>query len=933
MGTKRVCEANFLYGLLTTRRVKSIGDKMSVIESRLSYTNTESILKRGLTEKEARKKLQKHGPNILAERKRISPIKILFQQFTDLMVIILMISTIISGFMGEMTEAITIIAIVIVNAILGFVQEFKTEKTMEALKSLAAPSARVIRDEQVVSIPAEEIVPGDVLVIESGDRIAADAAILESSSLHVDESLLTGESVPVEKHALKNHKAIIDPFDKKSSVYMGTIVTGGRGKAVVYATGMQTEMGNIADMIQNIEDDETPLQKRLTHLGKFIAICCLIICAIVSVTGILRGEKIFNMLLSGISLAVAAVPEGLPAIVTISLALGVQRMLKRNALIRKLPAVETLGCASIICSDKTGTLTENKMTVRKIYAAGYQLSVTGNGYNTEGSFVVDNKPYDPLRVEGIKLALEIGAICNNSVISHTSNESSAMGKIKSIFSKQNTLKISGDPTEIALTIAASKAGITQSSLSSGYTRIDELPFDSDRKCMSVVCRNARGEIFVFTKGAPDMIIDKCTRIMSARGTIKLDELTKRSITRINDTMANDALRVMGLAYRKLETGVYNSGTKNVENDLIFVGLMGMIDPPRKEAIEAVRKCRLAGIKPVMITGDHKLTATAIARELNIYTDEDNVLTGTELEKMTETELERVAESVSVYARVSPKHKLMIVRVLKKLGHIVAMTGDGVNDAPAVKEADIGVSMGITGTDVTKEASSMVLLDDNFATIVAAVEEGRVIYNNIRKFIRYMLACNLGEVLTMFLGMLMWLPIPLLPIQILWVNLVTDGLPAIALGLDPPENDIMMREPRGTKDNIFSHGLLKLIITRGIFIGLSTLGVFVSILYFKNNVELARTGAFMTLVMTQLIHVFECKSETKNIFEISFFNNKPLILAILCSLAMILAVIYVPLLQGIFETVPLGLNEWLLILGFSFIVPVLASLVGVNRKYR
>lgn len=905
---------------------------MSVIESRLKYSNSENVITTGLTDKEAQRKLQKHGPNVLSGRKKISPLKILFQQFTDLMIIILIVSTIISGFMGEMTEAITIVAIVLVNAILGFVQEFKTEKTMEALKSLAAPYAKVIRNEQQVSIPAEEIVPGDVLVIEAGDRIAADAAIFESKSLNVDESLLTGESVPVEKYALKNKKALIDPYDKRSSVYMGTVVTGGRAKAVVFATGMKTEMGNIADMIQNIEDEETPLQKRLAHLGKFIAIGCLGICAVVSITGILRGEKLFTMLLAGISLAVAAIPEGLPAIVTISLALGVQRMLKRNALIRKLPAVETLGCASIICSDKTGTLTENKMTVRKIYAAGYQLGVTGNGYNLEGSFLIDNKPSDPLKVDGIKLALEIGAMCNNSVITRTSIENSAVGKIKSIFSKKGNLKITGDPTEIALTIAAAKAGITQSHLNNTYQRIDELPFDSDRKCMSIVCKNINGEIYVYTKGAPDMIIDKCNRIMSSRGVIKLDEMTKRTITKLNDGMANNALRVMGLAYRKLETGMYSSGSKNVENELVFVGLMGMIDPPRKEAIEAVQKCKLAGIKPVMITGDHKLTATAIAKELNIYCDGDEVLTGAELDKMGEARLEEIAETVSVYARVSPKHKLMIVRVLKKLGHIVAMTGDGVNDAPAVKEADIGVSMGITGTDVTKEASAMVLLDDNFATIVAAVEEGRVIYNNIRKFIRYMLACNLGEVLTMFLGMLMWLPIPLLPIQILWVNLATDGLPAIALGLDPPEKDIMMRRPRGAKDNIFSHGLLRLIVTRGIFIGLSTLGVFVSILYFVNNIELARTGAFMTLVITQLIHVFECKSETRNIFEISLFDNLPLVLAVLCSIIMILGVVYIPALQVIFETVALGLNEWLLVIGFSLIVPVLSSMIG-NKKRR
>lgn len=906
---------------------------MSVLESKLNYTNPESVLTTGLTDKEARHKLSQHGPNVLAERKKISPFRILFEQFTDLMVIILMISTAISGFMGEITEAVTIIAIVVVNAVMGFVQEFKTEKTMEALKSLAAPSARVIRNEQLVNVPAQEIVPGDVLVLEAGDRIAADAAILECSSLHVDESLLTGESVPAEKTAIAYKKAQISAFDKKSSIYMGTVVTGGRAKAVVFATGMSTEMGSIADMIQNIEEDETPLQRRLTHLGKFIAIGCLAICAIVSITGILRGEKLFTMLLAGISLAVAAVPEGLPAIVTISLALGVQRMLKRNALIRKLPAVETLGCASIICSDKTGTLTENKMTVRRIYAAGYQLSVTGNGYNLEGSFLVDGRPTDPLKVEGIRLALEIGAMCNNSVITRPPSGNNALGKIKSIFSKQETLKISGDPTEIALTVAAAKTGITQAGLKEVYERINELPFDSDRKCMSIVCKSSKGDFYVFTKGAPDMIIDKCSRIMSSRGIIKLDEMTRRTITKINDGMANSALRVMGLAYRRLETGVYSTNIQSIENDLVFVGLAGMIDPPRKEAIEAVQKCKLAGIKPIMITGDHKLTATAIARELKIYSEGDNVLTGAELDKMTEIQLENMAGTVSVYARVSPKHKLMIVKVLKRLGHIVAMTGDGVNDAPAVKEADIGVSMGITGTDVTKEASSMVLLDDNFATIVAAVEEGRVIYNNIRKFIRYMLACNLGEVLTMFLGMLMWLPIPLLPIQILWVNLVTDGLPAIALGLDPPENDIMMRKPRGAKDSIFSHGLLKLIVSRGVFIGLSTLGVFVSIMYFTNSVELGRTGAFMTLVLTQLVHVFECKSETKSIFEIPLFNNIPLVLAVLCSLVMVVGVVYVPVLQVIFETVPLGMNEWFLILGFSLMGPVLASLLGIKKEKR
>ncbi|MCX7921164.1 MAG: calcium-translocating P-type ATPase, SERCA-type [Clostridia bacterium] len=902
---------------------------MSVVESNLRGFQDKSKLFMGLSEKEAKQKYEKHGPNVLAERKKISAFKILIEQFSDFMVLILLASTLISAFMGETTEAITIIAIVVINAILGFMQEYRTERTMEALKGLAAPYAKVMRGGQQCSIPAEQIVPGDLIVLEAGDKVPADAVLVECNSLQVDESLLTGESVPVEKDIDGGTKSG-GTHNKKNSVYMGTIVTSGRAKALVYATGMSTEMGIIADMIQNIEDEETPLQRRLDHLGKFIAYGCLVICAIVSVTGMLRGEPLFTMLLAGISLAVAAVPEGLPAIVTIALALGVQRMLKRNALIRKLPAVETLGCASVICSDKTGTLTENKMTVRKIYAGDNTVSIKGSGYNPVGEFHINNKSIEPLKDGAVRLVLEIGALCNDSKIAKSAEDKNTLGKLKAALFKKETWQVNGDPTEGALLVAAAKGGLTPDILDKAYFRIDEIPFDSDRKCMSVICESHKGEPFVFTKGAPDVIIEKCNKIYTSRGIISLTAAAKAGILRVNDGMAGEALRVLGFAYKKLGSRTFKR--KEVENDLIFVGLMGMIDPPRKEAVEAVQKCRLAGIKPVMITGDHKLTATAIAKELNIYNSGDKVLTGTELEKMSDSDLEKVAADVSVYARVSPKHKLMIVRVLKKLGHIVAMTGDGVNDAPAVKEADIGISMGITGTDVTKEASSMILMDDNFATIVAAVEEGRVIYNNIRKFIRYMLSCNFGEVLTMFVGMLLGLPLPLLPIQILWVNLVTDGLPAIALGLDPPEKDIMMRRPRSAKESVFSNGLLNLILFRGALIGLSTLAVFVSIMHFTGNVESARTGAFMTLVMAQLIHVFECKSERKNIFEIPLMNNKPLVLSVVCSLIMIVGVIYIPALQGIFKTVPLTLNDWLLVIGFSLLGPVLASFFKINKKY-
>lgn len=868
----------------------------------------------GLSEKEARKKLLEHGPNLLAEKKKISPLKLLLSQFTDVMVIILMVSTVISAFMGDITEAVTIIAIVILNAILGFVQEFRTEKTMEALKSLAAPVAKVLRGGKQASIPAEQVVPGDLILLETGDRIPADAVLLESVNLQVDESLLTGESVPVEKYQIARGTQR-DRWDRKNRVYMGTSVTGGRAKASVTATGMNTEMGSIADLIQNIEEDDTPLQKKLARLGKVIAAGCLVICAIVAASGILRGEEVFSMLLSGISLAVAAVPEGLPAIVTISLALGVQRMLKRSALIRKLPAVETLGCAGVVCSDKTGTLTQNKMTVRKVETAERLYSIK-ESRDDRKAFYSGGMNIDPLSDQILRLSLEIAGVCNNAELRRATG-----GDLNWEFE--------GDPTEGALLVASAKAGLTAERLSSIYRRTDEIPFDSDRKCMSVVCSNHRGETFVFTKGAPDILLKNCKKVQLSKGPAVLTPEIRAKIYRANDSMAGEALRVIAVAYKKLDAGAYRKET--LESDLVFTGLIGMLDPPRPEAAEAVLKCRLAGIKPVMITGDHKLTAVSIARELDIFQEGEKVLTGAELDNMDDRSLERVAGEVSVYARVSPKHKLRIVRALKKLGNIVAMTGDGVNDAPAVKEADIGVSMGLTGTDVTKEASAMVLLDDNFATIVAAIEEGRVIYNNIRKFIRYMLACNIGEVLNMFIGMLAGLPVPLLPIQILWVNLVTDGLPAVALGFDPPEKDVMKRQPREPGESIFSHGLAAIILTRGFLIGLTTLAVYVTMIHFTADVSLARTGAFVTLMLIQLIHVFECKSETRNLFQIPLFNNIYLVFAVLISLAMILAVVYIPALQVIFKTVPLGLNDWLIIGGMSFLVPAAASLFPIRRR--
>lgn len=860
--------------------------------------------RRGLSGKEASKLLKKYGPNAFQNAKKISPVNIFVSQFKDILIIILVVSTLLSLLMGEMTEAAAIILIILINSILGFMQEYRTEKTLDALKNMAAPTAKVIRDGAAVSVPAAQVVPQDLVILEAGDRVPSDAEIIEASDMQADESLLTGESLPVNK--------IVGADGEPGRVFMGTMITRGRGKAVTTATGMQTEMGKIAGILSDIEDDETPLQKRLAELGKYIAIGCLAVCAIVTITGILRGEPIMNMIITGISLAVAAVPEGLPAIVTISLALGVGRMLKRNALIRRLPAVETLGCATVICSDKTGTLTENRMTVRCIVTPVRSVEVKQHGRGAE--FLCDGERISPSNARDVRIALETGALCNNA----------------EIFPQKDGFRMDGDPTEGALLVAAENAGINTSSLRRKLRRAAEIPFDSDRKCMSVIV-NEGGMQRLYLKGAPDVIFEKCTRVLTNSGEVLFDSAMKKEMSGANDEMADNALRVLALAYKDLPEGVDNP-TPALEKNLVFVGLEAMMDPPRREAYSAVRKCVRAGIKTVMITGDHKKTAAAVAREIGILRGKSLVVTGAELDNMSDAQLLKTAPQASVYARVSPAHKLRIVRAYKKCGNVVAMTGDGVNDAPAVKESDIGVSMGKTGTDVTKEASSVILLDDNFASMVAAVEEGRVIYGNIRKFIRYLLSCNIGEVLTMFVGMLMGLPVVLTPIQILWINLVTDGLPAIALGLEPPDDDVMERKPRGKNESVFSNGLAGIMIFRGCVIGLCTLGSFITA-YGYGGLVAARTSAFLTLVAVQLIHVFECKSETKNLLHINIFNNPLLVLSVIASLILMLVVIYIPMLQPIFETVPLNPSQILWVIAYSLIGPVISGLLIRPKKVR
>ena len=828
---------------------------------------------RGLTSSEAQKGLEKYGPNEIMQKKKISPIKIFLAQFNDFMVWVLIGATIISGFMGDIADAVTISIIVVINAFLGFIQEFKTEKSLDALKSLAAPTCKVLRDGNIKIVNASEVTIGDVIILETGDRVPADGAIIECNNLMVDESLLTGESVGVNKGLIGN----------SSNIFMGTTVLKGKGSFRVTQVGMGTKMGEIADDLQNIEDGKSPLRERLDSLGKVLVVLCIIVCVLVTVLGVLRGNDLGEMFLLGVSLAVAAIPEGLAAIVTVSLALGVSRMLKRKALVRKLPAVETLGCTSVICSDKTGTLTQNKMTVKEVF-------MNGKIYKIDEEKLPENN-----------------ALMKSFVYCNDCNYN---------FSKENIEEaLYGDPTETALIkLYFNDVNLLKNKVAS-IDRVFDIPFDSIRKMMSVIVKE-NGKEICYVKGAPERLINKCTHIYED-GTIK--PLTHQKKTQILDSvenMSNRALRCIGGAYKENNL---TRDEKTLENNLIFLGIAGIIDPPRPEVKEAVKKCRLAGIRPVMITGDHKNTAYAIGKDLNIVTSKDQVITGEELEKINDEELKEKVKNIRIFARVTPKHKLRIVRAFKQTGNIVAMTGDGVNDAPAIKEADIGIAMGISGTDVTKEASAMILMDDNFSTIVSAVEEGRTIYDNIRKFIRYLLSCNLGEVLTMFLASLLYLPTPMLPIQILFVNLATDGLPAIALGVDPADKDIMNQQPRDKKEGVFARGLTEKILVRGCLIGICTLLSFIGGMYYGMSLETCRTMALATLVMSQLFHVFECRSERHSIFEIKLFSNPYLVLAVLSSVIMLLSIIYVPFLRQIFHTTALGINNWLLVLFCSSVI--------------
>ena len=841
-------------------------------------------MQKGLSNREAEALLEKQGENLLSAEKRESAARIFASQFRDLLTLILLGAAAVSVFMGEFIDAFTIMLIVFLNAVLGFSQEYKTERTLENLRKIAAPKAIVLRDGRKTEIPAAKIVPGDVVFLKAGAKVPADGTILSSMSIAADESMLTGESVPVEKRVYRGGDTSVLRDDM---VYMGTNITAGHGEFLVTATGMSTQMGKIAGMLKESKNEQTPLQQKLAVLSKYIAAGCIIICLIVTVTGILRGEPAFEMFLTGLSLSVAAIPEGLTAVITISLGLAVGRMLKKNALIRRLHSVETLGCADVICSDKTGTLTENRMTVTEIFLP-------------DGSVLA---PSDFCKAGAkLRFALLAAALCNNA-------------------EQSGAQKISGEPTEAALLKTVLECGGEAAAGCADFIRTAEIPFDSSRKLMSVAVKSKNGGEFIFSKGAPDVLLPLCRTKLSGN---EHRDLTSSDLAMIKSRlseMAKGALRVIAVAYKE------HSGGKITEDELCFLGLFGMMDPPRKGAAESVLKCRKAGIRTVMITGDHPETAFAIAKNLGIAKAKTEVMTGKEIDRLSEKEFSAAVEHRSVFARVTPAHKLKIVRALRKNEHIVAMTGDGVNDAPAVKEADIGVSMGKNGTDVTREASGIVLLDDNFTSLVSAAEEGRIIYGNIRKFIRYLLACNIGEVVTMFFGMLMGMPVVLLPIQILMVNLVTDGIPAIALSFDPPQDDVMSESPRKRSESVFSNGLAMKIITRGFLIGLSVLGAFTTVLRFTQSVDSARTAAFFALVFTQLIHVFECKSENRSLFKIRLFNNMKLVWAVLSSAIIVLSTVYIPALNPIFKTVPLDLKSVLMTLGFCFVVPVVSGIFG------
>ena len=884
---------------------------MSVLAKTWHLTSQAELLKDlgsnpkvGLSQVEAAKRLARLGANVLVGKPKEGPWRIFLRQFQDFMVLVLLGTVIVSILLGEYLDATAIFAIVFLNSILGFSQEYRAERSLDMLGKLAAPHAKVLRDRHKTVVDAADLVPGDIIFLEPGDRVPADALLLESKLLSVDESNLTGESIPVTKDAAFRGTASTATGDLKNIVFKSTLVTRGYATCLVVTTGMDTEIGEIAHLLQEDVEVQTPLQKRLGQLGKVLVLACLAIVAVVFLAGVKQGLPVYKMFMVGVTLAVAAIPEGLPAVVTIALSVGVQRMSKQNAIIRQLPAVETLGCATVICSDKTGTLTLNQMEVESIWSASHGLEAEPKGE------VGDSLYY----------ATATAALCTRAEVYQGG-------------------EFFGEPTEVALLRFAERSGFGgQGAWRKNFLEVESLPFDSERKRMTVVVKKGN-EHLALVKGAPDVILQRCTHIMVGSQIVPFNQTYRQLALEALELMADQALRVLATAHKSL--GKKLTPASGWEQGLILTSLIGMLDPPRPEVPGAIRAASQGGIRTIMVTGDHKKTAAAIAERIGLIgpfsRGPSEVLTGAEWEMLTPLEQRKKIQSVAVFARVAPSHKLSIVRALKENGEIVAMTGDGVNDAPAVKEAQIGVSMGIQGTDVTREASDMVLLDDNFGTIIRAVREGRGIYDNIRKFIRYLLGCNVGEVLTMLVATLLGLPLPLIPMQILWMNLVTDGLPAIALGLDPTDQDLMLEKPRDPQEGVFAHGLLKRILFSGTAISLAALGIFVfSLWYHPGDVLLSRTLAFTTLVLAQLVFSFQCRFERYSIFEAGVLGNIYLIFAVLLSFSAQVLILYNPFLANMFQTVPLGGEDWLLVSIFAifplFVETVLRLVKQMVRRH-
>ncbi len=907
----------------------------------------------GLTGAEVAQRQAQYGLNRLTEAPRPGFLKLLWEQFNNFIVMLLIVASVVSALLGEWVDATAILAIVILNAILGIIQEKRAEQALAALKKLAAPEARVLRDGHHVTVSSRDLVPGDIVYLEAGNHVPADIRLMEAFNLQVDEAALTGESHPVQKNAAMILEKNIPLGDRKNTTFMGTMVTYGRGHGVVIGTGMRSQLGLIARMLEGVDQEETPLQKRLDQLGKTLGWGALIVCAIVFIVAVLENTnlglltaagggllvylksaktELVNFFIVAVSLAIAAVPEGLPAVVTISLALGMREMILRHALIRRLSSVETLGSATVICSDKTGTLTQNEMTVTRVWVDGQFITVTGSGYSRQGEFQVDGKTIDLHKYPGVETALWVGALNNDS-------------QLEAVEGDELSYRIVGDPTEGSLLIAAVKANAYHVDLTNAYPRLDEVPFDSERKRMTTIHDiyepdpkdvspfkdfKLRGWDVIAVKGAPDMILDLCSSYQTVDDiSVPIDDAAKQRIRDANNSMTEAALRVLGLAYRVVEEAPRaDSVAVNVlEKDLVFVGLVGMIDPPRVEVKQAMERAAHAGIRTIMITGDYPNTARAVALEIGLLQPGHAVLTGADLDRMSDDLLKTEIKHVDVFARVSPEHKMRIVDALQANGDVVAMTGDGVNDAPAIKRANIGVAMGITGTDVAKETADMVLTDDNYVSIVDAVDQGRVIYSNIRKFVYYLLSCNIAEILIIFLGTLLTKNSPLTAIQLLWLNLVTDGAPALALGTEKGDPDIMSQPPRPPKEPIINRFMQVGILTQTIAItSVSLAAYFIGLKWFPAHIEAAETMAFVTLSASELFRAYTSRSERYPLLKIGVFNNRNMNLAFLSSMALLLGVVYIPGLNNVFNTIPLGWQQWEIVLPLLLIPSVVAELV-------